>query len=471
MHDVQLEDNLRRALRAEADSLPFTLTPDELQVRLAARRRASFNHRLAVLAAAGLAVVAVGVGAFMLSRPPDEQVVVPASPTASSSESPASAPASGSPAPTPVPAQSAEPTPPPPPRSSGPIGAGNDAVIVTTAGDPAHPTRIDVSLVTVDAGALESTLQPRLLASFDTNAIPAGFEADQSPPRYSQDGWLAFGIVESASKAKSILIYDLRSPDAASWMIPGDIAAAAWDGGSTLAVAETRQIRLWNADSESSSTVPLPDAVFVGPDGVPQWTDSRDGFLAQSGVDAPFSYGVLGMDGTFTATEIASPALQSTGVERRWNQDWSDTSIGCPTEGGPPGCSVSVVKAGGESTQWYAEDDGLGSIVAVEWDASTYGMWLVVRRPGEGSGTYVVMHAAEPDKWQDRTTFEASPDTNPSFVGLRDAGPTEDLTMFVFADVGGRLAIASGDGVRGSTNGTFVGWAGQQTPYPGLIGP
>lgn len=59
MHDSQLEDHVRGVLRAEGDALPVTITPEELERRLALRRRERVGRRAGLLAAA-VAVVAVG---------------------------------------------------------------------------------------------------------------------------------------------------------------------------------------------------------------------------------------------------------------------------------------------------------------------------------------------------------------------------------------------------------------------------
>ena len=59
MHDSNLEERLRSMLRQEGDSLPFTITTDELDRRLALRRRQRNGQRLSLMAA-GLAILAVG---------------------------------------------------------------------------------------------------------------------------------------------------------------------------------------------------------------------------------------------------------------------------------------------------------------------------------------------------------------------------------------------------------------------------
>lgn len=59
MHDDQVEDRLRSVLRVEGGALPLTITPDELERRLALRRRERHGRRLSLVAAA-IGVVAIG---------------------------------------------------------------------------------------------------------------------------------------------------------------------------------------------------------------------------------------------------------------------------------------------------------------------------------------------------------------------------------------------------------------------------
>jgi hypothetical protein len=101
MHDRTIEEALRSTLRAEAEALPLTVTVDELERRLALRRRERSNRRVGVLAA-GIGAVAVGavfalaVGPFRgpnVAATPGPSTVPTARPTIA-----ASPPASGLPA-------------------------------------------------------------------------------------------------------------------------------------------------------------------------------------------------------------------------------------------------------------------------------------------------------------------------------------------------------------------------------------
>lgn len=59
MHDNQIEDRLRSVLRREGDDLTLNITAQELERRLALRRRARAGRRLSLIAA-GIAAVAIG---------------------------------------------------------------------------------------------------------------------------------------------------------------------------------------------------------------------------------------------------------------------------------------------------------------------------------------------------------------------------------------------------------------------------
>jgi hypothetical protein len=65
MHDDLLERKLKAALADEARSLPFTITPAELQRRAALRGRGTGNRRLTLLLAAAVAIGALGVGSIV----------------------------------------------------------------------------------------------------------------------------------------------------------------------------------------------------------------------------------------------------------------------------------------------------------------------------------------------------------------------------------------------------------------------
>ena len=65
MHDDVLERRLRAALRAQADSVSFTITAAELERRALLRGRGAGNRRLTLLLAAAVAIGAIGAGGIL----------------------------------------------------------------------------------------------------------------------------------------------------------------------------------------------------------------------------------------------------------------------------------------------------------------------------------------------------------------------------------------------------------------------
>jgi hypothetical protein len=88
MHDDRLEGRLRSALRTEADGLSFTITAEELQRRLAIRRRARLGRPGVLLLAATVGIGLVGVGLVAggwLERPQPNPSPIPSAPIADAS--------------------------------------------------------------------------------------------------------------------------------------------------------------------------------------------------------------------------------------------------------------------------------------------------------------------------------------------------------------------------------------------------
>ena len=114
MHDDSIEQRLRATLRAEADGLPLTVTPEELERRLTLRRRERTTRRFGLLAA-GLAAVAVGT-AFAVAVGPFR------GPTVAATAQPSAVPTDVVP--------TSNPTSGPPMRGNGPLGDVDQAILV-----------------------------------------------------------------------------------------------------------------------------------------------------------------------------------------------------------------------------------------------------------------------------------------------------------------------------------------------------
>jgi len=153
MHDTPIEDRLRGALRSEVDSLQLSITVDDVNERLAERRRARSSQR--ALAAVAAAIAVAVVGATVILSVPDRRASVAASPSggvASPSASASRLPMGG--IPSGMPSQFVEPggIPPYPGWAlvaivGGTSGAGGDAEPSVTG----FTVTKDVSLLLVSA--------------------------------------------------------------------------------------------------------------------------------------------------------------------------------------------------------------------------------------------------------------------------------------------------------------------------------
>ena len=143
MHDTNLEERLRSVLRQEGDGLPFTVTTEELERRLALRRRARTGQRRSLMAA-GLAVLAVGAVLALGSgwlRGTNVAADPSPSPTATGAPSP-HASASPDAVVTPSPAASAD------PLAALPVIEDDPASLdYYTTEDPGDPSNNDSTLV------------------------------------------------------------------------------------------------------------------------------------------------------------------------------------------------------------------------------------------------------------------------------------------------------------------------------------
>jgi hypothetical protein len=428
------------------------------------------RRRLLIVTTAGVVAIAAWASGFpgWLTGS-----TVESSPAPSSAETPGPSPLSSPAAST---AASSTPVPSSPARATDPLGAQNDAVVVRPIGDRDRPD-LEVSLITLDAGAFETNLQPRLIATLPGSAIPEETVVSLPNLSYGQAGWLAIDAVAATAIAPpSMLIFDLRAPDAVPWQIPGRVLSSSWGPDSVLAVPGDAEIHLYDPSSRVVSTVAIPDGVRVrddeaDPDAPVTWLARGSGFLAwQGAIDRQL--GRLDRDTGFIPSDVPPVVFQARGLERRWGADGSELSYGCPTEGGPEGCSISTALDGGPPTVWFTEGAGSGTVMDHLWDATGEGVWLLIEHVGgEGPVTYTLTHADAPDEWLDvaTTPLDQPGDGGLAMLGIGDDTGTLDDQHILVGPPGAYAQVAiSGDGAIApfEPDTWFAGWAADQGPYP-----
>jgi hypothetical protein len=424
--------------------------------------------------AAAVALVLGVVAAILISGRTDRNGVI-GSPPPSSLASPsaaarASSAGSASLEPTETPASS--------PRTSGPLGAANDAVLVRMLGGAVgRPDEIEVSLLTLDAGAYETSLEPRVIARIPGSAVPEEVELLPGGAKYGQAGWLAVdGGLRAETFGGRVVIFDLRAPDVVPWLAPGEPGGSAWGPGSVLAVADEGKIHLHDVNGQTSRSIDVPAGVIVSsPDSPmyfpPTWLADGSGFATWDAGDEG-AFGRLGIDGTHTRTDDPPPIFQATGRERRWAPDGSELTFECVEGAGQESCTVSATHRGSPPIVWWTAGSGGGVVQDYVWDATGGGVWLLTERvTGEGPVTYALSHAEAPNDWIDVTVTALDQPSDGGFEirGISDAGPTLDGRNVLIGPQASTVQLAvSGDGARASFDGDawFAGWAADQGPYP-----
>lgn len=455
MHDVRLEDQLRSILRAEADGVPLAIGPDELERRLALRRRARQGRRLCLVAAA-IAVVAIGSMVAITNgwlRLPTVAVEPTPSPVPTD---PASAPPS-----TPVPSSTTEPLPsaaPYVPRVVDPLGASRDAVLVRF--DPAtNEVVIDLAVSTGENVTLGS------------HKLPEGTEPDMSSaPRSGPTGYLALGLVAAGDPdvPAGTLIIDMLDLGRPGVLVDGGARGFGWAPDGRLAVVDLGTASLVDPlDGRVLATSPIPTAIalagtFQSRRFVAIWAADGSGLLAmQSQEDGP-SPGILHFDGpgsgvVFEHTGVAVPIFTPTGMERFRAVDGGRLGIGCDSsgEGAVATCAVSVAFDGVEEfTFLYRGDD----IIDMVWAADGRDVWLLRGTPGDEPATLSVDRL----RGAGRTTVATLADIVTGAAGPRITGISpNDSRIAIDTGDGITLLLEPGGGEFYGLGGRFAGWADQ----------
>ncbi len=435
------------------------------------RARSSRGRPLAVAAAA---LVLGTILALMVSGRID-RTSVESSPRPSPAPNPSS---SHGASPSPIGSPGIEPTPASSVRATGALGAANDAVLVRMLGGAlGRPDEIEVSLLTLDAGAYETRLEPRVIARIPGSMVPEEVELLPGGAKYGQDGRLAVeGGLAAEPFGGRIVIFDLRAPDAEPWLVPGEPGGSAWGPGSVLAVADEGEIRLNDANEQTSRPIEVPAGIVVSsPDSPmyfpPTWLADGSGFATWRADDVG-AFGRLGLDGSHTRTDDPPPIFQSTGRERRWAPDGSELTFECAQDAGQESCRVSATHPGSPPVVWWTAGSGGGVVQDYVWNAAGDGVWLLTERvTGEGPVTYALSHADAPNEWTDVTVTALDQPSDGGFEihGVSDAAPTLDGRNVLIGPQASTVQLAvSGDGARASFAGDawFAGWAADQGPYP-----
>ena len=458
MHDLNLEERLRSVLRAEGDSLPFTITTDELERRLALRRRNGNGRRLSLMAA-GLAAIAVGtvfaVGNGWL-RGTNVATDPSSAPTASIEVAPSTSPPT---------------TPEPTPRVANPVGAVDEALLVTpVGGDSRRPDAFEVTRFHPATGISV------LVATIPGSVIPEDGWLDLTgPPKISATGWLAIpftrGLNEDVNHP-AIAIVDTQAPQSASWILDGH-ASMSWDSSDKLVLEQDGRISIAWPGSEFVQTfsavgATVANAGTLGATGPAITTEDFTRFLATRLDDEAWGY--VGYDGRFTATNDLPPVYQRTGLERPAGAGAHGLGEACDSGGdaASSGCFLVESNERHEPIATWLEIDKT-PLYDFSWAVDGRSAWLLIGGPATGnSTTATLVYAATANDRADRAQIELAHPEDARILGISDEPAPGSATIVAIGDTDGvaqAFVLADGTVRTPAERAWFAGWAVDPPPY------
>jgi hypothetical protein len=451
MHDTSIEDRLRGTLRAEADALPFSITSDELERRLALRRRERAGRRTALLAA-GLAAVIVGGGLVLTINPfRGTQVATTPRPSVIPSSLP-SGPASGQPAVSPQPS----------PRDRGPLGSVGQAILVTPIGDGTHPTSFDVLRFDPVTGSTEN------VATVPGSILPEDgwIDGGEGAPMVSLDGYLAIPFTRGPNMDDShpaIAVVDLRDPTSEAWILDGYLEPR-WGRNDDLLIRSQGA----SIDFASAATREVVRRAALADDVTPVWWSATDdaAFVATRGD----TWGAVDARGEFTALKDLPAVYQRTGRERPTGVANHTIGMGCDSGATGGACVLGEWDASDQPPirTWFTASPDADPIDQV-WASDGKSLFILLSQPKQGDRQpFELVYASKPTARTRVGTIELPVSSSPAILGIA-SGPTAGRpSTFAIGDRDGNVqAFILADGTVSLQDGTawFAGWAGEPEPY------
>ena len=467
MHDTNLEERLRSVLRQEGDGLPFTITTDELERRLVLRRRERNGRRLSLMAA-GLAAVAVGA-IFALSNG-----WLTNAPLVGTDPSPSPAPnASVGPTESPVPSSTPDPTPTP--RAADPVGEVGQAVLVTATGvDTQRPDAFEVTRLDPATGASLA------LATIPGSVIPddGWLAGHEGPPQISATGFLAIPFTRGPNEDENgpaIAIIDIRVPDAEPWILDG-YTSMSWDMSDKLVVERDGLVAVaWPMSRYLEPFAGRGAAVVISANGggvaigPAVTTEDATRFLASR----DGTWGYVGFDGVFSATNDLPPVYQRTGRERPAGDGAHGLGEACDEAGEPVGGACYLIESNADHEPFATWLNMAGGAILHDfaWGADGASVWMLLHGGAAAAPenrTVALTFSAAIDQSIEVARIEVPREREPAILGFSEEVDTGSPAVVAIGDDDGLVwAFVLEDGQVVQQDGTarFAGWAGDSPPY------
>lgn len=383
---------------------------------------------------------------------------------------------------------SMRPTPPPAARS--PLGRPDQAILVRPIGASwTTPDSLEVTLY-------DPTDQTsRVIATIPGTVIPTGdWISTQSKPVVSATGWLAIPFrpgPDAADPNSGIVFVDLLQPTATPNSVVG-MSSGSWSSDDAFATIGDGVVQLYYPATNDIETSPIKDpavhvATLGGAAADPIWTTAPNGrFLGLRDTGAtpsgPQGWGVISVDGTFSATTDLPPTYQRTGLERPVGAGTHQFTLACAGSGTSTeaGCSLAEIDPTGAQIGTRVNATDYSYLADSAWAADGRDAWLLFddRAAGGSGGTgdgVASLSLSKPDGSRQEYTRLQVGGGDFAILGVSQSadglpivaiGSRGSWLRGFVAQRGGPLNAGSpGIGIATDATSWFAGWAGQQPDY------
>ena len=369
-------------------------------------------------------------------------------------------------------------SPPPastPPAVRSPLGRPNQAVLVRPIGTSSlTPDLLEVTLYDPTDQTSE------IIATIPGTVVPTGkWLSPSDKPVVSATGWLAIPISpgESSDKVPAVVFVDLLHPAATPNSVVG-VSSGSWSADDTFAAIGESGIQLYYPATNDLRESPVkdPDVYFATtkPDRFdPVWTTAPNiRFVARR---ATGEWGVISVDGSFSATTDLPPVYQRTGIERPAGADAHRLDMACTGSGNliESGCTLAETDETGTLAATRVNTPDYAYLSDFTWAADGRDAWLLFGsgtnrgRGGDGTASLTLSRPSGTREELSRIGPPAGEDARILGIGVDE--PTAATGIVVVGDNAG--FVSSFVYLTGGTNGIeprtvwFAGWAGPQPDY------
>jgi hypothetical protein len=353
-----------------------------------------------------------------------------------------------------------------------PLGRPDEAILVHPIGaSSTTPDSLEVTRFDPTDGT--STV----IATIPGTVVPAG-KWLSSPDKLmvSATGWLAIPFrpgPDSTDPESGVVFVDLLHPTAAPNSLVG-ISSGSWSSDDTFAAIVDGGVQLYYPATNDLGTSQTKDpgvhvATSLTYNNDPIWTTAPNTrFVGRRDTG---EWGVISVDGSFSATTDLPPTYQRTGVERPAGADAHSLQQICTGNGNAieAGCTMIEIDATGQEIATRVNTPDYAYLSDYAWAANGRDAWLLFGSGPDGGGDGTVSLALSQPSGSRQELARIGPAGDDRILGVTEDDPGTNVGYVVVGDIEGYVSafIPTTGGSIGLEPRTvwFAGWAGQQPDY------